>query len=302
MPPDAPRLSVESSRGARPLRFSHDAMACTWEIHILAQPRDYAEQAARAAFDEIERLELELSRFVEHSDVSRINALRAGERVCVGIDTFNCLQMAARLHADTKGAFDVSIGALLEGAANETAPLGMSHLALDAKTRNVSVDVDGLIVDLGGIGKGYAVDRAVELLREWSIEAALIHSGQSTIYALGSPPGEKGWTVAIRDPRDHARKLARISLCDRALSGSGTVLHGRHIIDPRTARPAACPLGSWACAPSAALSDALSTTFSVFTADEAEAYCREHPNVAGAHATVTDEATVLNWFGPGAGL
>ena len=300
MPPDAPRLSVESSAGARPLRFSHDAMACTWEIHILAQPRGYAEQAARAAFDEIERLELEMSRFVEHSDVSRINALRAGQRVCVGIDTFNCLRFAARLHAETKGAFDVSIGALLEGAADETAPLGMSHLGLDAKTRNVSVDVDGLIVDLGGIGKGYALDRAVELLREWSIETALIHSGQSTIYALGSPPGEKGWTVAIRDPRDHAKTLARVCLRDRALSGSGTALHGQHIIDPRTARPVTGPLGSWACAPSAALSDALSTTFSVFTADEVETYCREHPDVSGAQATA--EATILNWFGPDARL
>ena len=275
-------------------------MACTWEIHILGGEAAYAEQAAGAAFEEIDRLEQELSRFVEHSDISRINALRAGESTCVGIEASDCLRMAAQLHAETGGAFDVSIGALLEGAADATSPFGMSHLALDAKTRNVTVDIDGLIIDLGGLGKGYAVDQAVAILREWSIEAALVHSGQSTIYALGPPPGEPGWTIAIRDPSDHARTLARVSLRDRALSGSGTALHGQHIIDPRTAGPGACPLGSWAVAPAAALSDALSTTFSVFTADEVEIYCRKHLDVVGAQATATEAATILNWLGPAA--
>ncbi|MCH7871501.1 MAG: FAD:protein FMN transferase [Planctomycetes bacterium] len=292
-------LSISAADRRRTHRISHEAMACTWEIHILGDDPTYAEHAARAAFDEIDRLELELSRFVEHSDISRINALRAGESACIGIDAFDCLRMASELHTETNGAFDVSIGALLEDAADTTSPFGMSHLALDAKSRNVTVDIDGLIIDLGGLAKGYAVDQAVEILREWSIEAALIHSGQSTVYALGSPPGQPGWTIAIRDPSDHAKTLARVCLRNRALSGSGTALHGPHIIDPRTGAPAACPLASWAVASSAAISDALSTTFSVFTADEVEAYCRKHTDVLGAHATATPDGTVLNWLETG---
>jgi len=138
----------------------------------------------------------------------------------------------------------------------------------------VGLLADGVIVDLGAIGKGYAVDQMTALLRDWSIEEALVHSGESSAFALGS------WSVAIRDPEGQEEILGCVQLRDRSLSGSGLLLHGRHIIDPRTGRPAEGKRGAWAAAPSAAASDALSTAFMVMSSGEVREYCRRHDDVS----------------------
>jgi len=291
--------------------FEHQAMACTWGLLIAGQSPAYAAQAARAAFAEVDRTEQELSRFVPTSDIARINALRAGESVLIGADALECLDLAARVHADTNGAFDVAVGALVGSvpaeatkrrsgeatkedschaptlsryrvpASGASAPVGMHLLHIDRATRRVGVETDGLIVDLGGIGKGYAIDQAIGILRDWSIQAALLHAGQSTVYALGHPPDEPEWIVWIRDPRAPASSLGQTRLTERALSGSGAHLHGPHIVDPRTRRPADQAVAAWAVAPSAALADALSTAFMVMSAGEVAKYCDRHLEVAG---------------------
>lgn len=271
--------------------FAHDAMACTWGIVIPHDDAAYARQAARAAFDEVDRLERELSRFLESSDIARINAAAAGRPVRIGPDAFECLEIAARIHRQTHGAFDVTVGSLVpprRAAGSAPAPgppaslrptVGMARLTLDRATRTVTKTADDLTLDLGAIGKGYAVDRAVEVLRDWKIDAALVHSGQSTIYALGAPLAAAAWPIAVRDPEDHSAILGHVSLRDAALSGSGTRLHGPHIIDPRAGRPADAPAGAWATAPSAAVSDAVSTAFMVLAEEAAAAYCRDHADV-----------------------
>ena len=256
-------------------RFAHDAMACTWGIYVVGQDAAYAEQAARAAFDEIDRLDLELSRFIEHSDVARINTLAAGQWVQVGIDTIECLELAAKVHADTNGAFDVTAGSARSVSPAKPAT-GPHLLKLDRARRTVTVLADGLVVDLGAVGKGYAVGQAVSVLRDWSIGAGMVHSGQSTVYAFGGPSGESGWAVSIRNPLDPSASIGEVLLRDRALSGSGTLIHGPHILDPRTGRPASGPPGAWAVCPSAALSDAISTAFMVMSVAEVEEYCRCH--------------------------
>jgi thiamine biosynthesis lipoprotein len=197
-------------------RFAHEAMATTFEILIasddtVAESAEYARQAAQAAFHEIDRLEKDLSRFIESSDVSRINKLGSRESVRVSIDTFECLQLAARIHDDTGGAFDVTIGALLacwrtsastprrptvEEVAEAKARTGMERVALDRKNFTVRLKTDGVLLDLGGIGKGFALDKAAETLREWAdegwgLEAALLSGGQSSLLAMGAPPGER---------------------------------------------------------------------------------------------------------------
>ncbi len=252
--------SLPSDHAAGALhRFTHDAMACRWGIWIVGEDRDYAGQAADAAFQEVDRLEAELSRFVQHSDIARINALEPGQSLRIGVDAFECLQLAAEVHAQTHGAFDVTYRADF--------------------------------VDLGGIGKGYAIDRAVSILRDWGVESALVHSGQSTLFAVGAPPDSDAWTVSIRDPNDHASTLGTVRLRDRALSGSGALLHGRHIIDPRTGAVPEAAAGAWSVAPSAALADALSTAFMVLSEGEMEEYSRQHPNV-GALLYLPDSDTV----------
>jgi thiamine biosynthesis lipoprotein len=265
-------LSVDNGAGW-PNWFERRAMACVWGVGIVGADAKQAEQAARAAFAEIERLEGELSRFVATSDVARINALRAEQAVRVGVDVFDCLELALRVNRETAGAFDVT--------ADSAGARPAGRIELDRTAMAVRMLADGTVVDLGAIGKGYALDQAAALLRDWGVGAALLHCGQSTVYALGSPPGQPGWTVGVRDPRQPAAVLGQVRLRDAALSGSGRRLHGAHIVDPRTGCPATGADGAWALAPSAALADALSTAFMVLSAAEVSQYCARYAQVAG---------------------
>lgn len=270
-------------------RSSHRAMACDWELWIAHADVGYAEQAAREAWREVDRIENELSRFRDGSDIARLNAEPVGQALRIGPDAAACLSTALRLCAETGGAFDCAVGARVprrrpDGSiepASEDAPIGMRHLRIDERARTVTRLAEGVCVDLGAIGKGYAIDRAVELLRKWGVAAALLTSGQSTVYALGVSPGGGAWRVAVRDPCDHARALGAVSLRDEAFSGSGLALHGAHIIDPRSGRPAERNLAAWAIAPTAAESDAVSTAFMVMSREEFDAYCIAHPAIVG---------------------
>ena len=284
-------------------RFSHEAMATTFEVIILHEDTRYAQQAAWAAFDELGRLEAELSRFIENSDISRINNLAANQPLQIGLAAFECLQLCARIYAETNGAFDITIGSLLGCWLNEDKTMripseeqlnlarqrtGLQLLKLDEAEHTVQLLTDSVQIDLGGFGKGYAVDRMAELLREWSIDTALIHGGGSSVLALGGPPGTKGWPLTLSSPprrfasqtRSSGGKqtLACLYLQDQALSGSG--LQKDHLfIDPHTARPVENKRAAWACAPTAATADALSTAFMVMLPDEVKSYCLSHSDV-----------------------
>ena len=280
--------------GADLHRFAHEAMGAAFEIFIAGEEHEYARQASAAAFEELDRLEGELSRFQTASDVSQINALKAGQAVRVGLATFECLKTAAGVHADTGGAFDVTIGRLLEvwrpkdgskpnpsadQLAEARARTGMHLVVLDEADHAVGVRAGGLRIDLGGIGKGYAVDQMRALLREWSVETALVHGGQSTVYGMGRVPGKGGWPVALKGPK--GKDLGTVRLKDRALSGSGSPPGQQHILDPRSGRPAEGNLGAWAVTPKATLADALSTAFLVMSPKDVEQYCKSHPAVSG---------------------
>jgi thiamine biosynthesis lipoprotein len=274
-------------------RFGREAMACTFEVLLVEEDAKYAEQAALAALAEVDRLEQELSRFVPHSDVARINALQPGQTVQVGIETLECLRLAGRVYEETGGAFDITFRSRgVVGAPHAAAPL-----ELDPKSRSIGVGADRMQIDLGGVGKGYAIDQIVAILRDWSISAALVHCGQSTVFALGSPPGATGWSVAIRDPVKHDESLGAVQLSDAALSGSGRKLHGDHIIDPRSGQPVEDRLGAWALAPSAALSDALATAFMIMAPNEVGEYCQRRARVSGLVCAETAGGPVLSRYG-----
>jgi thiamine biosynthesis lipoprotein len=138
-----------------------------------------------------------------------------------------------------------------------------------------------LDLDLGAVGKGYAVERAAEVLADWSVGNVLVHGGTST--ALGVGPGprarKRGWPVGAATAWKCPETPGEVRLRGRALSGSGTEVKGKHIIDPRTGRPAHGHLAAWASHPSAAVSDALSTAFLVMGTAEVDRYCRSHPEV-----------------------
>lgn len=273
-------------------RFSHEAMATTYELLIVHEDERYAAQAAVAAFDELDRLEGELSRFLENSDVTRINNLPANQPLQLGLDTFECLKIAQRVYTDTNGAFDITIGTLLkcwrndDGSLRQPSPkeidiarmhTGTNLFELNEAEHTVMLSAGGVQIDLGGIGKGYAVDRVAELLRDWSIDVALISGGYSSVLALDAPPGKKGWPLTTTNPTGDKEILARPSLRDAALSGSG-VQKGGHIIDPRTAEPVEGRRAAWSSAADATTGDALSTAFMIMGIDEIEKYCSSHPD------------------------
>jgi thiamine biosynthesis lipoprotein len=244
------------------LRFAHQAMATEFEIFCVHADREYAQQAAWAAFDLLDRLEKELSRFIENSDISRINSLAAGESVRVSRWTMECLQIARLAHAETHGAFDISLGT------------GLDRLRLSDFI--VRATANGVRLDLGGIGKGYAVDRMAEVLREWDIHGALIHGGHSSVLAMDAPPGFDGWPLTMDDRTLHARR--------RVISASG-IRKGAHIIDPRTGQPAQVRMGAWVSAeldgsPSpSAMVEAYSTAFMILSDEEVAWICAKHPRL-----------------------
>ncbi|MEP0846125.1 MAG: FAD:protein FMN transferase [Phycisphaerae bacterium] len=286
--------------------FKHHAMACTWGLAIAHPQREYARQVAYTVYDEIDRLERELSRFVPEGDVARINALPAGGRTRIGPDAFECLKIAQRMHAVTRGAFDVTIGSLLRTGAESTVsgggerpPWGMHKLEIDDAAKTVGVAAAGVVIDLGGIGKGYAIDRGVELLRDWNIDSALLHSGQSTAYVLGRPPGADAWRLEVRDPIHHDRAFTTVRLCDAAISGSGALLHGPHILDPRTGSPVRGAIGAWSIAPTAAEADALSTAFMVLAPEDVGDCCCAAPGVSALLIREAPCAPVVYTFSRG---
>jgi len=275
--------------------FYHQAMATTFEVIIIYEDTRYAGQAARTAFDEVDRLESELSRFLENSDVSRINNLPANRPLQLGLPAFECLQISARMCAETNGAFDVTIGTLLnywcagDGTPRKSSKeqlnfarehTGMHLLKLDEAEHTIQLLTSPVQIDLGGIGKGYAVDRVAELLRQWSINTVLISGGYSSVLAIGSPPAMKGWPITLSNPANRKQTLARLYFQGRSLSASG-LRKGQHIIDPRTARPVKDKLAAWASAADAATADALSTAFMVMAPEEIRKYCLHHPDVLG---------------------
>jgi thiamine biosynthesis lipoprotein len=271
--------------------------------------RRYAAQAAQAAFDVVDRLERDLSRFLANSDVSRINRLAKGARTPVSGSTLECLTIARHLFELTAGAFDVSIGT------------GLAALHLDADHVQVHATTDGVHIDLGGIGKGYAVDVMAEVLEEWGLPIALVHGGFCSVRALDAPAGCEGWPLTLSDPGEPSRMLAHLSIRQAALGASG-LRQGAHIVDPHTGCPAREHRAAWVHVPRpettdttpsprlrpaandgleaqfrfapAAVSDALATACMVLSADAIASLCHRSP---GMEAWVLRESG-FETFGP----
>ncbi len=294
--PENPLVSETADAVSRAHRFSHEAMDTIFEIVAVCDDGRYAGQAADTAFRELDMLEADLSRFVENSDISRINNLDANEPLVVGIATFECLQIAADMYDETNGVFDVTIGS------------GMENVKLDKEMYSVELLKGGVRIDLGGIGKGFAVDKMGETLVEWKIDDFLIHGGASSILARGAPKGAAGWAITLSNPENYEQVIARLCLSERAVSGSGLQRQARHIIDPRTGKPVTGRLTAWSCGPDATAADALSTAFMVMSANEIETFCKKHPDIQAIIAEKDDKGktgiTVMTFgdWQSGAGL
>lgn len=230
-------------------------MATHFQARLAGGDKTYAAQTAQAAFALVDKLESLLSRFRAGSDISQIAQLASGETLRVSEPVFACLALARKMELATRGAFSITASALQSQPAPPRWTL-----------QNCSVRCDGgkPEFDLGAIGKGFALDRMAEVLREWSCPAFLLVAGGSSILAGDAPAGLAGWSCGLGE--DHSP--CRYWLKNVSLSGSGLAVKGKHILDPRTGQPAQRQHRAWALGDTAAESDALSTACMVLTEAE----------------------------------
>ncbi len=286
------------------VRAVRPAMGSYFEVRLSARTPGAVDLSCRA-LDLIEELETQLTVYRDDSEISRLNATAHLGPVPVEHQLFRLLETAVALSRETGGAYDVTAGALSEAwgfvkgpkrvpdeaaLADAQACTGWQHLELDRESHSVSFDRAGIRINLGSIGKGYAIDRVIALFREyWLPVSALVHGGRSSLYALGSPPGQFGgrWEIALRNPFEPESPLGVLKLRNRGLGTSGAafqqfVADGRvygHIIDPRSGGPALGPASVTVLAPTAAMADALSTAFYLLGPDAAAAYAADHSEV-----------------------
>ncbi len=270
-----------------PSTFQHEAMATYFEITIAGQERDYARQASEAAFRELDRLENTLSRYVESSDISRANRLARGATTIISHETLECLLTAADISLVTGRAFDPAYASVRPA---DLAP-AVVPFQLHPETHTLISLADRLHLDLGAVGKGFALDQMADILREWQITSACLNAGGSSVLALSDDeaPEGTGWEVGLGEGRGHRT----ITLRGASLSGSGTAVKGSHLIDPRTGQPVVRTSRTWAYAPTAAQADALSTAFFVMKEAEIAALCSAHPQI-GAGLAGPDEELIVH--------
>ena len=179
-------------------------------------------------------------------------------------DALACLREATRLNTVTCGAFDVSLGT------------GLPTLFLDPSSSTARKTTDHTRIDLGGIGKGFALDQLVGLLEDWEIRRACLIGGGSSILALDPPAGLSGWPVGLGT----GRGAFQITLSRAALGASGTGTLGEHIRDPADPSRSLPTRRTWVCARTATCSDALATAFMVLPEDKIDSICRKTDELA----------------------
>ena len=277
-------------------RFDHPAMNTCFEILISHPDPVYAEQTAHEAFLLLEHLEYNLSRFISNSDISRIN-YSPGKPVPIGEHALECLRMARQLEKKTLGYFNITIGALIDQVKSG----GKTRIDSDAKS-SLDLDTEHFLasvpepvkLDLGGIAKGYAIDKMVALLRDWDIGSALVHGGRSTVFAYGGPGNAQGWPVSVHDPF-RGQEFRMISLT-HAMASSG-LEKGLHIVNPGTGKPPSADQAAWSFAPTATEADALSTAFMLMTDSEITRVCNSGTGYGGLKMRVHEGRILISSFG-----
>jgi thiamine biosynthesis lipoprotein len=252
-------------RDACPTRVhrTRPAMGTLFEALLLGDDAEHLAAVADAVLDEVQRVERLLSRFDPRSEVSRINRLAASQPVQVDYELAHVLQTCFDAWRWTGGAFDIA--ATTPASGRRQPPDGVLSqrfsnipvISFDPHQRQIHFDTSEIRLDLGAFGKGYALDRAAEILAEYSVENALLHGGTSSVLARGLDDRGQPWRVAIRDPVS-GESAEMIELFNQALSCSA-INEQADIVDPRTGRPL---VGSNACAviaPTAAEAEILST-------------------------------------------
>ena len=282
-----------------PHLYHHEAsrmsMACLYAIDAYGQDREALPHIVNDAFDEVDRIDRLMSNYKADSALSRVNREAARHPVAVDRELFEFIVLATAYTQESDGAFDITVGPLMkawgffrgeghvpsdEELAAARHHVGGAHVMLNPVSRTIGFDEPGVELDLGGIAKGYAVDRVVTILKERKVSAALISAGGSTIYGLRAPPAREGWDVQIQDPIDARRTALTVTLKDRAVSVAGTSeksfeaagMKYSHIMDPRTGSPVQGVLSVVVLTSSGTAGDALDDAFFVLGPERSWSY------------------------------
>jgi FAD:protein FMN transferase len=236
------------------------SMACVYAMELYGRDERALPAIAEAALDEVDRIDRLMSHYKPDSPLSQLNREAASGAVTVDAELFDFIAAAIGYTRRTDGAFDITVGPLMkawgffkgdghrpttEALAAARRLVGAGSIVMNAAEKSIRFSQPGVELDLGGIAKGYAVDRVVALLRQRRVEAALVSAGGSTIYGLGTPPNAGAWSVDIQDPVDSRKRALRVPLRDRAVSVAGGSeksfeaggIRYSHIMDPRTGMP-----------------------------------------------------------------
>src|SRR5487761_1906139 len=237
-----------------------DAMGSTYTIVAYGQDEARLRAAAEDASEEARRLDHLLSNYIPSSEWSQVNREASNQPVRVSTELFQLLAACVEYSRESGGSFDITVGPLMKvwGFYKGTghlphraeirgamAKVGYQNILLDPAAHTVRFAKEGVEIDPGGIGKGYAVDKMGETLKEDGVKSALVSASGSSIYGLGAPPDELGWKIKIRDPKDASKTAAEVVLKDNSLSTSGNYekfffAEGKmysHIMDPTTGYP-----------------------------------------------------------------
>ncbi len=272
------------------LCFTHDAMNTTFTLRLYGTDPAQLAAAAREGFDRIDHLEAHLSRFIDTSEISQINQLRAGDTLYLTDDCHHCLLAAMHAYAETGGLFDITLGTLIEHqkaglAGPPPAPAG--KLIIHPDVAAITCEAPGRSLDLGGIGKGFALDQLRNLLADWEVPGGLLAAGASSLLAYGPEP----WPIEL-PASDGPIWLA---LQDEALSASGTEMQGSHIIHPGSAGETPAYLGQrvWVAAATATDAEIWSTALMLMTPADAAACLSDLPIISRAYAELDGRLRVL---------
>lgn len=250
----------------------HHAMATVFEVRIAGEEPVFAAQAAHAAFDVVDRLEALLSRFHPGSEISALARLEPGESLRLSEPTAACLALALDIEHQTDRAFALAATASRTGQPP-------ARWTLDPTSHTATVHEGQCLLDLGAIGKGFALDRMAAELREWGCPSFLLVAGGSSVLAGNPPPGSEAWTARLSDPARPESPAETIELAHAALGSSGLALQGNHITDPRTGLPATQRRRTWVRADSAAEADAFSTALMVLDAAGTATLAAQRPDL-----------------------
>lgn len=297
-------LDVDGNRlpSAGPtVRLATDAMACEFSVIMNPGPVENV-SIASDALEMLQPLEEQMSAYQPSSEISQLNAIASAEKVQIKENLFQLLLQCKKLSDETAGAFDATSGPLIalwrqcRQAGNIPSQkeiddclqqTGMQHIVFDEETSSVQFDCGGVELNLGGIGKGYALDCLSYFLQDNGMAEHLVHGGQSSLLAKGDHHQQGGWPISIRNPLFTEKKLATILMRDQALATSGSNVQffrhaGKrygHILDPRTGYPVHNLLSVTVLAPSAAIADGLSTAFFVLGLEKTLEYCHNQKEI-----------------------